>query len=134
MSKKRKRDFDEASLSLVNVYNDLADEDVDVRKKAAAKFLAIFSDRTATNPEQISTALKRLLRGLCSGRKAARPGFAIVLVEFLSRVFHFEEADRGVNASQVIELLQQLTAPSESVSKQVCLLPKLLCQVLLTSY
>ena len=119
MSKKRKRDLDESSLSLVDVYNNLSDENAAIRSEAAQALLTKFSDASTTSPDQISTAAKRLLRGLCSGRKAARPGFAVVLTEFLAQVFAFPEAARSISANQIVDLLHSLTAPSESVSRQV---------------
>ena len=119
MSKKRKREQDEISVSLVGVYNDLADLNETTRIEAAQTLLEKFSDPSLTTPEQITTALKRLLRGLCSSRKAARIGFSIALTEFLSQVFSFSETQRGINKSQVVQLLDEQTAPSDSVSRQV---------------
>ncbi|KKY23009.1 putative dna polymerase [Phaeomoniella chlamydospora] len=117
-SKKRKRDGDEATLSLVEVYNNLADEDEITRLRAAQSLLEKFSDPEAATSDQVSTALRRLIRGLCSNRKAARIGFSIALTEFLSQIFDFTQAQRGFDASQAVEFLKSQTAPSESVSKQ----------------
>lgn len=121
ISKKRKRDYDETALALAEVYSNLADEDEMIRLKAAQTLLERFSDPSTTNPDQITTALKRLLRGLCSSRKAARIGFSIALTEFLSQVFSFTRAQRGGEPYHVVEALESQTAPGESVSRPVSL-------------
>lgn len=122
MSKKRKRELDETSTALVEVYNSLADENESTRMKAAQSLLEKFSDPSQCSPDQISTALRRLIRGLCSSRKAARIGFSITLTEFLSQVFSFTDAQRGVDEAQVVKVLETQTSPAESVSRQVSLL------------
>ena len=122
MSKKRKREYDETSLALVEVYNNLADENESTRLKAAQSLLEKFSDPARCNPHQISTALTRLIRGLCSSRKAARIGFSIALTEFLSQVFSFTDAQRGIDKEQAVKVLEAQTSPAESVSRQVSIL------------
>ena len=81
MSKKRGREKRDINVELVEIYEDLADENEDIRLKAAKRLL---SRATSSNEDLLST-FNKLLRGICSGRKAARVGFSVALVEFLTK-------------------------------------------------
>ena len=79
MSKKRTREKRDVNVQLVEIFEDLASENNDVRVKAARLLLA----RDSTSHDDVLSTFRRLVRGLCSGRKAARPGFSMALTEFL---------------------------------------------------
>jgi DNA polymerase phi len=118
MSKKRPREATAADTRLIEIYDDLANEDEEIRLKAAHALLSQFSYKD-TPIEQHKTILKRLFRGLCSGRKAARLGFSVALTEFLSEVFPPYINDQKVNAPEIIDLLESQTAVDGSTSGQV---------------
>jgi DNA polymerase phi len=117
MSKKRPREAVAPDTRLIEIYEDLANEDEEIRLKAAYVLLTQFSTKNTTI-EQQKTVLKRLFRGLCSGRKAARLGFSVGLTEFLSQVFlHVDEQE--IKASEIIDLLESETTVDGSTSGQV---------------
>jgi DNA polymerase phi len=118
MSRKRAREFTAADTRLIEIYDDLANEDEEIRLKAAHALLSQFSYKDTTI-EQHKAILRRLFRGLCSGRKAARLGFSVALTEFLSEVFRPYIDDQKINASEIIDLLESQTAVDGSTSGQV---------------
>jgi DNA polymerase phi len=120
MSKKRPREVKATDTQLIEIYDDLANEDEEIRLKAAYALLSQFSASTTTI-EKHKTILKRLFRGLCSGRKAARLGFSVALTEFLSQVFLPYIDDDKVEASEIIDLLESQTAVEGNSSGQVSL-------------
>ncbi|KAL4911089.1 hypothetical protein BDW74DRAFT_164726 [Aspergillus multicolor] len=86
-SKKRRREPVNVNTKLVEIYEDLASENDEVRLKAAQALVSQFTPDKNPADEDIQKALQRLFRGLCSSRKAARIGFSIALTEVLSQVF-----------------------------------------------
>ena len=117
MSKKRPREVKATDTKLIEIYDDLANEDEEIRLKAAYALLLQFS--TNTTIELHITILKRLFRGLCSGRKAARLGFSVALTEFLSQIFLAYIDEQRIGASEIIDLLESQTALDGSTSGQV---------------
>jgi len=70
----------------LTLYKPLGDNNEKVRlgaaKQLTSELAAILSaERTEANKKDVDYALKRLTRGLASGRESARPGFAVVLTE-----------------------------------------------------
>jgi DNA polymerase phi len=128
-SKKRPREVKATDTQLIEIYDDLANEDEEIRLKAAYALLSQFS-ASATTIEQHKTILKRLFRGLCSGRKAARLGFSVALTEFLSQVFLPYIDDHKIEASEIIDLLESQTAVESKTSGQVSLPASLLMEQL----
>jgi DNA polymerase phi len=68
------------------LYKPLGDNNEKIRlgaaKQLTSELAAILStERTETSKKDVDYALKRLTRGLASGRESARPGFAVVLTE-----------------------------------------------------
>jgi hypothetical protein len=118
MSKKRPREVTAPDTRLIEIYDDLANEDEEIRLKAAHALLSQFSNKETTIELQ-KTILKRLFRGLCSGRKAARLGFSVALTEFLSLVFLSHTDKQKIKASEIIDLLESQTAADGSTSGQV---------------
>lgn len=107
---------------LVEIYEDLANINDDIRLKAAQALLlrvALEADSTA---QQVTEILRRLLRGLCSGRKAARLGFSVALTELLIQLFG--SASRRVpgipSIQELIETLKEQTRTQGNVSGEVC--------------
>ena len=112
MSKKRKRDGTEIDVDLVTIYDNLAHESEQVRLRAARQLLnkTFHSSDTEVNEDQIRTILRRLFRGLCSSRKAARLGFVVALTEFLSQI-QASSFQSSFLPSQVIDALETATEP-----------------------
>ena len=123
MSKKRPRKPSSIDTRLVEIYDDLAHEDEEIRLKAAHAFLTRFSVNGGQSSQQVSEAVRRLIRGLCSGRKAARVGFSIALTELLSQRWgegHFTPSDQGnIDVTSLIEILKKQTEITGNVSGQV---------------
>ncbi|KAL4929352.1 DNA-directed DNA polymerase POL5 [Aspergillus undulatus] len=93
--KKRRREPINVNTKLVEIYEDLASENDEIRLKAASALVSQFTtDKTPTD-EEVQKTLQRLFRGLCSSRKAARIGFSIALTEVLSQVFAPREGGKG---------------------------------------
>lgn len=121
MSKKRPREAPAVDTELVEIYEDLANDDEEIRLKATHALLIKSSPKLGLTAEQLNGVLRRLIRGLCSGRKGARLGFSIALTEVQSQLF-------GANATQpspmsiadFIQLLKRETEISGNVSGQVC--------------
>ncbi|KAL8771894.1 MAG: hypothetical protein Q9209_002832 [Squamulea sp. 1 TL-2023] len=119
MSRKRSREKPSIDTQLVEIYEDLANEDEKIRFKAAHAFLTKFSPRTNHSNEQLSEAVRRLVRGLCSGRKAARIGFSIALTEFLSQQWGDPNNTDGTSyISQLIDVLIKQTETTGDVAGQ----------------
>ncbi|KIX95770.1 uncharacterized protein Z520_08478 [Fonsecaea multimorphosa CBS 102226] len=117
MSKKRKREVD---VELVKVYEDLADEQENVRLAAAHTLLSKIYKPGITSHEQTKTILTRLFRGLCSSRKSARLGFSVALTELLSQLAAAPDVspESHVSVSAVIDLLEAQTLPEKGTSGQ----------------
>lgn len=121
MSKKRKRDIRAIDTQLVEIYDDLANADEDIRLKAAQSLLLKISPSAGLTNERLHEILRRLIRGLCSGRKAARLGFSVALTEFLIQVLNplAKHPSSPITRSEVIEFLKEQTQYEGNVSGQV---------------
>lgn len=86
MSKKRRREQPAVDTQLVEIYEDLANVDEKIRLRAAHTLLTNFVSNGKATGDQLNKILRRLIRGLCSCRKAARLGFSIALTEFLTEL------------------------------------------------
>lgn len=120
MSKKRPRVQPSIDTQLVEIYDDLANEDEEIRLKAAKAYATKFSPNNNHSSEQLSEALRRLIRGLCSGRKAARSGFSVALTEFL--IQHLgspSSTDGSLQISRVIDVLVKQTEITGKIAGQV---------------
>lgn len=124
MSKKRRREPLSIDAHLVEIYDDLANEHEDIRFKAAHALLTKISSEQENSPDQLAEIVRRLIRGLCSGRKAARVGFSIALTELLSQRW----GQAGINGAEnlqirdLIDILTKQTEITGKVSGQVCYL------------
>ena len=93
MGQKRRREAPIGVARRTEVYEDLGHVDQSIRLKAARTLLTEFVPGAST--DQLQEILRRLIRGLCSGRKAARLGFSVALTgmslqRFLFSVCHSE--------------------------------------------
>lgn len=117
MSKKRRREISAVQIQLIEIYDDLANPDEEIRLKAAQNLLLKIDSYTS---EQLHEILRRLIRGLCSGRKAARIGFSIALTELQVQLFGPKGANTTLaSVSDVIETLDKQTSVGGNVSGQV---------------
>jgi len=119
---KRQRQSKADDIELARLYGELAAEDETVRLEAVKGFLSKFSPGGEAGSQAIEKALNRLIKGLCSQRKAARLGFSITLAELLRQLVGqdhpgFKELNFGV--SGVLNLLESKTEPAKNVSGQV---------------
>ena len=80
---KKPRAYTREDAEFAKIYEDLANEVGKTRFDATSALLAKLSSNPAPEPDTFAKILKRLIRGLCSSRKAARSGFFIALTEFL---------------------------------------------------
>ncbi|KAK4903317.1 DNA-directed DNA polymerase [Elasticomyces elasticus] len=86
-SRKRRLDNGEANVKLTQAYNDLSDEIPSVRLRGAGDLCKYLVAESTDQPHRIDIAVDRLIKGLCSGRKAARLGFSVALSEVLRLAF-----------------------------------------------
>lgn len=125
MSKKRRRELKSVDLQIVEIYEDLANENESIRLKAAQTLLLKICPDEKAETVDVAEVLRRLIRGLCSGRKAARLGFSVALTECLSQI----QISTTVNAQkqlqnlELVDILEQQTQISGNVSGQVGVLP-----------
>ena len=121
MSKKRLREHPTVDTHLVEIYEDLASVDEKIRLKAAHRLLTEFVHQKKASGEQLNEILRRLIRGLCSSRKAARLGFSVALTEFLVELFeHDKEQVEGLQTlTGLLETLTVQTDVTSNVSGQV---------------
>lgn len=122
MSRKRQREAPNIEVQLVETYEDLAHENEDIRLKAAHTLVSKLSPENAPTGEQVERTLNRLIRGLSSGRKAARIGFSIALTEILSQLLgpdRKKNPNLDITIERVLELLENQTHVGGSVSGQV---------------
>ena len=130
MSKKRYRDKSTVDTDLVEIYEDLANADENVRLTAAHALLTKFVAVQETNGDQLDRILKRLIRGLCSGRKAARIGFSIALTEFLTELFGPRRREVSVfqDINGILRTLQEQTNTPNGASGQVSTLSSIVLE------
>ena len=123
MSKKRRREQPAVNTQLVEIYEDLANVDESIRLKAAQALLTNFVANGKSTGEQLNEIVRRLFRGLCSGRKAARLGFSVVLTELWTVLLGPSgKLAAGIqNISELIETLKEQSQVSSNVSGQVCI-------------
>lgn len=124
MSKKRPREVPAVDTQLVEIYEDLANDNEEIRLKATHVLLSRSSPESGFTAEQLKEILRRLIRGLCSGRKGARLGFSIALTELLSQLFGANVARTlPMSNADFIQLLKKETKVTGNVSGQVCAVP-----------
>ena len=121
-SKKRRREPINVNTKLVEIYEDLASENDEIRLKAAQALVSQFTPDKTPADEEVQKTLSRLFRGLCSSRKAARIGFSIALTEVLAQVFGKREVSLGVDVNGVLGVWENVSNATGGESGQVCYL------------
>ena len=104
-SRKKRVKHTEANVQLAKIYNDLADEVESVRLQAANALVQSTVVDPVGRKDRVDAALTRLIRGLCSGRNAARAGFSLALTETL-RIANGSGYDLRTVSARVIEATQ----------------------------
>lgn len=115
LTQKRLKRSDEHDY-LAKIYNQLADEVQTVRIKAAGDLIRHVTAEPQEQNDRLDRVEQRLIRGLCSGRKAARLGFSIALAEIFRMKFSLPGSVGLLEAS--ISKIDRLTTPEGKVSGQ----------------
>ena len=122
MSKKRRREQVTAQSQNVEIFEDLAHDDAEIRLKAAEKLLSSISEDKSPSRSDVETILNRLIRGLCSSRKAARFGYAIALTELLVQLWG-PDATQGtqleLSIPDILTLIEKQTEISANAPSAV---------------
>ncbi|KAF2402330.1 hypothetical protein EJ06DRAFT_528437 [Trichodelitschia bisporula] len=121
-SSKRRRQYTEQDSRLAKIYANLADENHRTRIQAAKELVVELNPDKIDDGNVVDRALTRLIRGLCSGRKAARLGFSIALTEVVRQLYdgvHTEPKVSGAySMSRLLELIEERTQPEGDVAGQ----------------
>lgn len=119
---KRRRQLNEEHVKLSKLYEDLAAESDEVRFEAAKQLIVKFSPESNPAAKEVETALTRLIKGLCSQRKAARVGFSLTLTELLRQIFGGVKIE-GLNhdVASIIKLVDEKTEIEGNVPGRVIL-------------
>lgn len=107
-----KRPRREEDLKLSKFYEDLTAESDETRLEAAKQILVKFDWDNEPSAEAVQKAIKRLIRGLCSQRKAARFGFFVTLTELQRQIFGQEEKSipgLDYNTLDIVKLVEEGT-------------------------
>lgn len=115
-ARKRRVEYTDEDAQLAKIYNDLADELQSVRLQAASELVKSLSAKSDRQLQRLDLALTRLIKGLCSGRKAARLGFSIALAEVLRLAFRTKSP--GITLASVTQSVLALTKVEGNVSGQ----------------
>lgn len=119
---KRRRQINEEQLKLSKLYEDLAADSDDVRFDAAKQLIVKFSPESKPAAKDVENALSRLIKGLCSQRKAARVGFSLTLTELLRQIFGQRETlIEGLHhdVASLIKLVEEKTKVEGNVPGRV---------------
>ncbi|KAG0125497.1 DNA polymerase phi-domain-containing protein [Tuber indicum] len=101
----------------LHLYKPLGDNDHAIRLDAAKTLTSellqlLSSEHSEKSKSSLDYALGRLTKGLASGRESARPGFAVVLTEFLGHILETGNAAKwGFELAGVIKLVVANTQP-----------------------
>jgi DNA polymerase phi len=114
-SRRRRTEGDEGRVELAKIFNDLRDEIPSVRLGATKELLKNLSSQTPDQSSRIDYATTRLIKGVCSGAKASRPGFSIALAETLRLTFD-KKSESSTTITALLEKIIALTNP-ESKAK-----------------
>jgi len=115
-ARKRRLEYSEADKQLAQLYNDLSDEVKTIRIKAAAGLVRTLKD---VEPARLVEAITRLVRGLCSSRKASRSGFFVALIEVLSLSKGLDNSPSDLSPQSLISKIELLTEPENTSNNRV---------------
>jgi len=114
---KKQRQYTAHDSTLAKIYEELAGEVSDSRIKAAKDLLLELSD---ADHAIVKKSITRLIKGLCSSRKAARLGFFVALTELLRQSFDAEaRQNAAVGVDELVELVTRTTSAEGKASGQV---------------
>jgi DNA polymerase phi len=119
---KRRRQSNTDQVKLSKLYADLAAEEDDVRLEAAKQIIVKFSHENQPAAKDVEDALVRLIKGLCSQRKAARVGFSLTLTELLRQLFAAKQdviEGLKLDAASVIKMVEEKTKAKGNVPGKV---------------
>jgi DNA polymerase phi len=119
---KRRRQLNEEHLKMIKLYDDLASEADDVRLEAAKRLIVKFSPENKPAAKDVETVLVRLIRGLCSQRKAARVGFSLTLTELLRQILGAKKHEiegLELDISAIIKMVEEKTKVEGNVPGKV---------------
>jgi DNA polymerase phi len=119
---KRRRQVNEEQLKLSKLYEDLSAESDAVRFDAAKQLIVKFSPGSKPAAKDVENALIRLIKGLCSQRKAARVGFSLTLTELLREIFGSKEdviENLDIDVTSLIKLVEEKTKVEGNVPGRV---------------
>ena len=122
MVKKRRRETPNTNETLIEIYDDLANLNEGIRLKAVHSLITIFVCSPQANVGQLNEIFTRLVRGLCSGRKAARIGFSVALTSFLSelpRENSIHALESFLKSANLLRLLKAHTDLAKATSVHV---------------
>ena len=123
---KRPRQSIDSQVNLSKLYVDLAAEEDGVRLEAAKQIIVRFSPENKPAAKEVEEALVRLIKGLCSQRKAARVGFSLTLTEFLRQSFGEKKSEiegLQLDVASIIKLVEEKTKPKGNVPGKVRMQP-----------
>ncbi|MCJ1309595.1 DNA-directed DNA polymerase [Agyrium rufum] len=109
---KRPRERSNVETQAIAIFEDLANPDEGIRLKAAAALLQQYNPEQALERKEVEKTLGKLIRGLCSGRKAARIGFSTALTELLSQLWVSDTKkgrEIGIDENQILQLIADKT-------------------------
>ncbi|KAK3067923.1 hypothetical protein LTS18_000886, partial [Coniosporium uncinatum] len=113
---KKQRQFTVQDSKLAKLYEELASEVSSARIKAAKDLLLELSD---VDQAVVKKSISRLIKGLCSSRKAARLGFFVALTELLRQSFDAEfQQNTAVGVDELVELVTRTTSVEGKASGQ----------------
>jgi hypothetical protein len=119
---KRRRQSNTDQVKLSKLYADLAAEEDDIRLEAAKHIIVNFSPENKPAAKDVEDALVRLIKGLCSQRKAARVGFSLTLTELLRQLFAAKQdgiEGLQLDVASVIKMVEEKTKAKGNVPGKV---------------
>lgn len=116
---KKARNYTEEDAKLAKIYDNLSNEVGEKRIRASAELVKKLFDSNHPQKDHTDEALKRLIRGLCSGRKAARLGFSVALTEVLRQILVNRAHGLQYKAADIFKLINSITKFDRNLSGQV---------------
>ena len=113
MANKRRREQVNVDTHLIEIYEDLANINDEIRLKAAQALLLKVAAEANPTAQEINEILRRLLRGLCSSRKAARVGFSVTLTEVFTQLYG-PTSTRVTGVQSIPELIETLKIQTQT--------------------
>ena len=116
---KKARTYTVEDAKFAKMYDDLSNEVGEQRIKASAELVKKLFDSNPLQKDRVDEALKRLIRGLCSGRKAARLGFSVALTEVLRQILVNDFHGLNYKPAGIFGLINAITQFDGNATGQV---------------